>query len=221
MFKNLIFPGWAIPPHYYTRYAGSVLDYGFFRDDGPGVFEWTEGDLDEDCTITAHSLGSLSALKAAAASPHVKALVLFSPFARFCAAPGCPGQSEENLLKMIAQLEISPERLLKSFHRTFARPSSFKIDIPGFLNRNALRSGLEFLLRCDCRDCMKDIKVPVLIMLGGHDEISPRVMGEYLAEKLPDAKLCVFEDAGHALPFTDTEKCRTEIKNFIQNRKLL
>ena len=221
MISNIIFPGWAIPPYYYKPYEGDIVDYGFFRENETFDFDGFALPGQGDCIITAHSMGSLHALKAASLNPQVKALILFSPFARFRAAPDCPGQSEENVLKMIEQIEISPERLLKSFYRTLVRPSLFKIDVPEFLNRKALRGGLEFLRRSDCRDLLENIKIPVLIMLGGRDEISPLIMGEYLAEKLRDVTLHVFEGAGHALPFTNTEECRLKIRNFLDEKNLI
>lgn len=229
MISNIIFPGWAIPPDCYRPCTGlcgntisdGIFDYGFFSEDE--AFEFDKFTLQGigDCVLSAHSMGALLAMEAAASSDGIKALILFSPFARFCSAHGCPGQSEENVLKMIEQLEISPERLLKSFYRTLVRPSHFKIDVPEFLNKNALREGLEFLLRSDCRDLLKNIKIPVLIMLGGRDEITPLITGEYLAEKLRDVTLHVFEGAGHALPFTNTEECRLKIRNFLDEKNLI
>ena len=210
-----------MPPYYYKPYEGDIVDYGFFRKDETFDFDGFALPGPGDCIITAHSMGSLLALKAASLNPQVKALILFSPFACFCEAPGCPGQNEESVLKMIEQVEISSERLLKSFYRTLVRPSSFKIGVPEFLNKNILRAGLEFLLRSDCRDCLENIKIPVLIMLGGRDEISPLIMGKYLAEKLSDVALHLFEDAGHALPFTDTEECRIKIRNFLDEKNLI
>jgi pimeloyl-ACP methyl ester carboxylesterase len=45
------------------------------------------------------------------------------------------------------------------------------------------------------------IACPTLILWGRQDKLIPLSHGEYLAQHIPGAKLQVFEDCGHMLPF--------------------
>ena len=49
------------------------------------------------------------------------------------------------------------------------------------------------------------IRCPVQIMWGRNDKLIPVAHGAYLAEQLPNAKLAVFEQCGHMLPFEKKE----------------
>lgn len=45
------------------------------------------------------------------------------------------------------------------------------------------------------------IQAPTLVLWGRHDKLIPLPHGEFIASKIPGAKLEIFEDCGHMLPF--------------------
>lgn len=51
--------------------------------------------------------------------------------------------------------------------------------------------------RRDQQATMRQIKQPVLVLCGAHDEVTPVKRHEFMAEMIPYARLSVFEDAGH------------------------
>ena len=67
----------------------------------------------------------------------------------------------------------------------------------------------------DIRERLHEIKVPVLIMAGRHDWITPATFAEELAELLPNAQLEIFEDSGHMLHRDEPERFKRVITDFL------
>lgn len=220
--RNHIFPGWAIPVSLYAPFEKIadetiVRDAGFFAPDALGkiedIFAMNTG---KQCVITAHSMGTLFALKTAAVSKNVRALILFSPFAKFTSAENYKAQDIEAVETMKKHLASNPEALLKSFWRRMAKPENFTIGMPQFINTEKLAEGLDILSAYDVRELLQDVNVPTLILQGSSDMISSCSMASYVKEKIPNAELVTFENSGHALPFTKTDECILKIKNFLE-----
>jgi proline iminopeptidase len=72
----------------------------------------------------------------------------------------------------------------------------------------------ESLHGADLRTRIGAIRQPVLILHGRHDPV-PVHASELLATLLPNARLVVFEDSGHALYAEETEKFVTELDAFL------
>lgn len=220
--RNHIFPGWAVPVSLYAPFekiaAETVIHDAFFFSPGANckIEETLSLDAEEQCVITAHSMGTLFALKAAAVSKNVRALILFSPFARFTSAENYEAQDREAVETMKKHLVSNPEALLKSFWRRMTKPENLAIEMPQFINTERLAEGLDILSSYDVRELLPEIKVPVLIFQGSSDMISSCPMVSYVKEKLQDAELVTFENSGHALPFTKTVECICKIKNFLE-----
>jgi len=51
--------------------------------------------------------------------------------------------------------------------------------------------------RTDTTEILSDIKVPVLIIVGEHDKITPPIAAESLHENIQDSELVVIKNAGH------------------------
>lgn len=62
----------------------------------------------------------------------------------------------------------------------------------------------DWFLNCheDLTHRLAQLRMPVLLLWGDADPVSPVRVGEKLAECLPDARLHVFEGAGHDLAYT-------------------
>ncbi|MFP3515527.1 alpha/beta hydrolase [Pseudomonas sp. SIMBA_077] len=56
--------------------------------------------------------------------------------------------------------------------------------------------------RSDLSAQLHELHMPVLLLWGGMDPISPMKVGQRLAQLIPNAKLEVFPQAGHNLGFT-------------------
>lgn len=221
--KNILLPGWGIPIKYYSDYCNTqteIIDYGLFGRNSLFNFKKPISEIkkicSQPCVIIAHSMGTMLALKAAQISKNVKGLILFSPFARFSQKnPDYPlGQPVKNIDGMRQHLKFNAERLLKSFYRTMTAPERVRMEVPQILNPPALLAGLDFLAAFDCRAELAKIQIPVFIFQGKEDLIVNVGIVLGLAEKIKFSKLYLFNDAGHALPFTHSKKCKKIMLDF-------
>jgi len=116
--RNYILPGWALPLPLYAPFEKIaqetvIRDAFFFSADATcRIDEAFSLNPESQCVITAHSMGTLFALKAAAESKNVKALILFSPFAKFTSAENYEAQDREAVSTMKKHLASNPEALL-------------------------------------------------------------------------------------------------------------
>jgi len=69
----------------------------------------------------------------------------------------------------------------------------------------------------DMRDGLKEISIPVTIMVGMKSELFPNQGVFYLDEQIPQSRLVKFERSGHALFVTEPIKFRKEFKRFLKD----
>jgi proline iminopeptidase len=67
----------------------------------------------------------------------------------------------------------------------------------------------------DLRPHLKHVKVPTLVLVGRHDFITTVAMAEEMVERLPDARLEVFEDSGHFAVIEEPEKFYRVIEQLV------
>lgn len=229
--KRIIYPGWAVPVELYVPFKpDDILDYGFFTAKN-NSFTLNSYELDleelndrfleekipqEPCMLIAHSLGSLLALQSSQLSDQVKAVVLIGGFARFIKDEDYPhGKPESGIVMMQNMMKLAAKMVLDKFYQAMAAPSQFQVKIEGKTDVARLKSGLQYLADTDLREGLNDIKAPVMIIHGEKDQIVSAKLAEYLAENIPNSILELIPDAGHALPFTHTQKCLDLIDKFI------
>ena len=175
---------------------------------------------DEANFLLGWSLGALRAL------PHhrtARGLILISGTARFCACDGyAPGVPEVSLRALQKSLRRSPEQALRSFHTLCAAPFSrdeadVAARVGGSLAQgvDVLADGLEELRSVDHRDCLAEVRCPVLLLHGERDAVIPVAASRWIADRLPTARLRVHADAGHDLPLRDAKTLATDIRCFI------
>ncbi|MBL4696092.1 MAG: alpha/beta hydrolase [Rhizobiaceae bacterium] len=73
--------------------------------------------------------------------------------------------------------------------------------------------------RPDLEDVIKKITCPTLIAVGRQDGFSTVAMHEELAEKIPHAKLVIYEDAGHFAPIETPEQVTNSLVDWIASNK--
>ena len=66
----------------------------------------------------------------------------------------------------------------------------------------------------------ESIKAPTLVLWGKHDPIVPLSYGELFTKKIPDARLKVFENAGHSAQFEIPDQLQAELKAFMESLEL-
>src|SRR4030067_786861 len=175
------------------------------------------------------SLGGQALFEAAAKMPgYFKALVLIGVSPCFTAKRDFPwGQSAGVAKRMLKDLKkgfagtmervyllnftedelSSPEA--RWFIELYKKPHTKSF-------RDSAVTSLEALLAIDLRDIISDIKIPVLIIHGEKDKVCPVDTGKYLAHNLPDARLEIFKDAGHAPFLTRHKEFNSIVKGFLK-----
>ncbi len=71
----------------------------------------------------------------------------------------------------------------------------------------------------DLLDILKEITIPVTIMMGTKSDMFPNEGVMYLDEQIPQSRLVRFENSGHALFYTEPIKFIRELKRFVEARK--
>ena len=160
--------------------------------------------------------GSMGGLLAVDLLPDCcKKLVLISSTAKFCSDGEyrC-GTPEKIVQRMILQLKNDPITVLNAFFKNVHFPHPAPKSNPDYL-LNELVNGLEYLLTSDIRKKVPTLEIPVLLLHGVEDRIIPPSAAEWLHAHLPNSRLAIFKNAGHALPAHQFDKTIEKINQFI------
>ena len=68
----------------------------------------------------------------------------------------------------------------------------------------------------DCMERLEEIALPVLLLCGSSDGMTPLKYSHYLAERLPQAELVEVEGAGHMVMIEAPQKVNAAIASFLQ-----
>lgn len=179
-------------------------------------------------TIITGSMGGLLALEHLPES--CRKLILVSSTAKFCADEGYPcGTPEKILRRMIIQLKRTPEAVLEDFFKNVHYPHeesrrSFQLRCDARVDSEleapstlpALVTGLEYLRDSDVRARIPALSIPVLLLHGADDRIIPSSAAEWLHRHLPDSRIRIFENAGHALLAHHFDEVIDKISRFLE-----
>lgn len=213
----VLLPGWSVDAGAFARLVAPgavVVSADFAGATSPSAFLSTARAAVASCAappvVLGWSLGALVALELAS-DPEiaVAALQLISATDRFTRdGPGdLPGWSARALAQMARAVGDDRDRVLEGFDaamfcdddRTVGAPARWAPAraVAGWSD-DALGAGLAYLR--DVRIDPARIRLPVSLLHGGSDRITPVVRVERLAAGLDDVTLTVFDGAGHA-PF--------------------
>ena len=96
----------------------------------------------------------------------------------------------------------------------FRAPSRARRLTPFRVAARAQQAVWHSLRGLDLRSRLGEIRVPTLILHGRHDPV-PLAASETLAQRIPGARLVVFEDSGHALYTEETDRFVRELDEFL------
>jgi pimeloyl-ACP methyl ester carboxylesterase len=71
--------------------------------------------------------------------------------------------------------------------------------------------------KLDVTDAVSRIRVPVLVICGDEDKMTPPAMSRYLAENIPGAQLAMIKNAGHFSMLENVEEFNRALKTFVES----
>jgi 3-oxoadipate enol-lactonase len=83
------------------------------------------------------------------------------------------------------------------------------------VNPHTFHAACDALATLDVRPQLPGVTVPVLVLVGEHDEATPPVMSQELAAALPDARLEILHGCAHVPQLQAPEQFMQAIKDFI------
>jgi pimeloyl-[acyl-carrier protein] methyl ester esterase len=184
------------------------------------------GMLPRGATLVGWSLGGQLALQLAAdRTLSVRRVVLIASSPRFVCAEGWPhGLPAATLRQFAVQLERDAGQTIADFLELQVRGSldadAVRAMLQGALQRHgaaqpeALAAGLALLEHNDLRQLARGIDLPVLLIAGQYDRVTPPQASEALAQLLPQGRLLQIRRAGHAPFLSHPEQVATALLTF-------
>ncbi len=179
------------------------------------------------CNLLGWSLGATLAMAFAHAHPQrLQRLVLVGATPRFIATTDWPhgmpaaqfdefaGSVRENRLRALhrfaalqARGDVNQRRVLRELDANLADAAA--------ISDAQLQASLAVLAQSDLRSRLGDLDIPTLVVAGARDALVPLVAVEFLAARLPNARLVTFSDASHAPFCSDRAGFISELQRFI------
>ncbi len=203
----------------------STMGHGFFSVDlfAHDVIEFMRKLKIEKAVICGVSMGGYIALRAHEIVPDKFSGLILSD-------TNSISDSDEGKLKRFETIKTVLKSGTRSFSLIFTPKvfSKHSLDhkkeevelIKDSIRRNNVRTICATLLalasRTDTTYHLKNIKIPVLLIWGKEDELTPKQQGLDLLEKLPNARFVELEKCGHLPSLEDSERFNKEMHTFLQ-----
>jgi pimeloyl-ACP methyl ester carboxylesterase len=166
----------------------------------------------EKCVTVGHSMGgAIAQMMALAHADRVAGLVLVATGARLRVSPAV-------LEGIRSDFEATAALITLAAWSTEASPR-----LTALGQKTLLRTGADVLLadfgacdRFDVMECLGQIHVPTLVVVGSADQLTPLKYAHFLAENIPDVQLRTIENAGHMVMLERPEMVELAIQQFIE-----
>jgi non-heme chloroperoxidase len=170
--------------------------------------------------VVGHSMGSTNAMRLAIEAPgRVMGLVLVGAFASYRANGGLTEFWQSSVSHLTDP--ISPSFVREFQESTLAQSVSetfFQTVVEESLKPPARvwRASFDGFFEDACVGELDRIRAPTLLVWGTHDSLPTRKDQDELLAAIPDSRLIVYEDAGHALHWEEPERFARDLVAFVQ-----
>lgn len=176
------------------------------------LLEYLDKNSIKDAVLVGHSLGGAIALQSVISSNSViKGLVLIGSGARLKVMPEIV-----SLLTQLAESKRKIPELLLSVNQNLSE--SHKNKINSAMQTNGARVMLADFNACNKFDVMShlsEIKIPVQIIVGSNDEMTPVKYGQYLNDNIPLSIFDIIEGGTHMVFAENPEAVNQLIERFL------
>ena len=174
----------------------------------------------DKAVVVGHSLGASNALKFAIdQAGRLSGLVLISAFANLPES-----ETPHALWEAVSDMSdpVNPGFIREFQESTLGRPISDAFfqtilseskKLPARVWRAAVKCNLEDE---DLLQKAHKVQAPTLLVRGGKDELVSQKDAEALKGKIPNTRLLVHEDVGHAVHWEDPDRLAEELKSFLE-----
>ncbi len=223
---KVIVPGFATNIKFFNEFISLNPDIEFISNKTNSYNEFVQkmniiSGQNEKLNIFAWSLGSLFSLKWTIENPdRINSLFLTGATARFCEKENYNnGISKNKLDQMIRLIKIKPEIVMNEFYSSLLnnvmeKEKYLSILIKNIPDNESLNNGLTELASIDLLNDLHKIKIPVFILQGNKDMITPLQGAEILNDSLKNSTLEEI-DGGHSIFIEDKILCSSLWKDFL------
>lgn len=183
--------------------------------------------LPECCNIVGWSLGGMVALAYADQYPsRVEKLIMLASSAKFVQAKDWENAQPMETLRLFSEgLSGNSFAAIKRFLmlQTQGVASAKKLNLVmrdilrkgGEASKSGLKSGLDILQTIDLRTALKTVKAPLLMIMGGKDQLVPAAAGKESLELNGNINLVVIDEASHVPFLSHPAKVLQAISQFV------
>ena len=167
----------------------------------------------ENVVLVGHSLGAAVVMQAALlADKNVKGIVLIGAGARLKVIP----QLITSLSALVDKSASIPDSFLQANENI---PEPFKTNINAAIKENGAQTMLDDFNLCDKFDVMEqlvNIHLPVKIIVGEKDRMTPMKYASFLHERITHSELTVIENGTHMVFAEQAEVVNKHIQAFVE-----
>lgn len=170
--------------------------------------------------VIGWSMGGWKAIKLCQEFPgKIKGLVLVSAFARYLKSENYPcGTSPALLRRLEKKFKADFKEGLNYFYGLVFKDKSRdhlinELPVP---EKKDIDRWFEKLRDEDMRKSLPEIRVPVLLIHGDRDQITPPASSNYLKDNLPNSEIHILEGVGHAPMVEAPELFNSLVQKFIE-----
>jgi pimeloyl-ACP methyl ester carboxylesterase len=167
----------------------------------------------ENIVLVGHSLGAAVVMQAALlGNKNIKGLVLIGSGARLKVIPPLI----TSLSALVAKSASIPDGLLQANENI---PEPFKTNINTAIKENGAKTMLDDFNLCDSFDVMdqlENIKLPVQIIVGEKDIMTPVKYASFLHDRMANSELAVIKAGTHMVFAEQVEVVNKQIQGFVE-----